>query len=123
MQDSDENINSGSSNEEEEEEEDINKRSEDKSVTKMTIEDEEDDVIEVIEEDNDIEFKHQLFHFKYTPFKYQQVFEALPEYFNNENNLSDFCDYHNNIRDGKVKILPYDEIYVNKTNLIKELLN
>ena len=122
MQDSDENINSGSSNEEEEEE-DINKRSEDKSVTKMTIEDEEDDVIEVIEEDNDIEFKHQLFHFKYTPFKYQQVFEALPEYFNGENNLSDFCDYHNNIRDGKVKILPYDEIYANKTNLIKELLN
>ena len=111
MQDSDENINSGSSNEEEEEEEDINKRSEDKSVTKMTMEDEEDDV------------KHQLFHFKYTPFKYQQVFEALPEYFNNENNLSDFCDYHNNIRDGKVKILPYDEIYANKTNLIKELLN
>ena len=50
-------------------------------------------------------------------------FEALPEYFNNENNLSDFCDYHNNIRDGKVKILPYDEIYANKTNLIKELLN
>ena len=33
MQDSDENINSGSSNEEEEEEEDINKRSEDKSAT------------------------------------------------------------------------------------------
>ena len=97
------------------EEEDNNNENEEESESKMSV-DEED---EESEEKTDEEYKHQQFHFDFPKFKYSYVFEGL-EYLNNEGMLSDFCDHKRNEKERTIKILPYDEIYANKVNLIKE---